>query len=103
MALTGETRADAVYADGRRPRDIRPIVEESLAYFGTLVKIRSGLGPVEPMPPAALGGRSNSLSRPVVFHFVRDPRLPQRRWPPSPSRLLPPECCVGATVLLSVT
>jgi len=70
MALTGGRGADAVYdAVGRETFDQSL---KSLAYFGTLVNYGQASGPVEPMPPAALGGRSNSLSRPVVFHFVRD-------------------------------
>lgn len=70
MALTGGHGANAVYdAVGRDTFDQSL---KCLAYFGSLVNYGQASGPVEPVPPATLGIRSNSLSRPVVFHYVRD-------------------------------
>ncbi len=70
MALTGGRGADAVYdAVGRDTFDQSL---KCLAYFGCLVNYGQASGPVQPVPPAILGLRSNSLARPVVFHYVRD-------------------------------
>lgn len=44
---------------------------ESLAFCGTPVNDGQASGPVDPIAPAALGAKSNSLSRPVVFHYLR--------------------------------
>ncbi len=75
---------------------------KSLAYFGTLVNDGQASGPVEPMPPAALGGRSNSLSRPVVFHFVRD-RASLNAMAAEVFAALPPECCGRSDRVAAVT
>ena len=45
---------------------------ESLAYLGKLVNFGQASGPVDPLPPSRLAARSNSLYRPVVFHYVRE-------------------------------
>lgn len=45
---------------------------ESLAYCGALVNYGQASGPVDPIAPSALGAKSNSLTRPVVFHYLRD-------------------------------
>ena len=67
---SGSAVTDAVYdAVGRDTFDQSL---KCLAYFGSLVNYGQASGPVEPVPPATLGIRSNSLSRPVVFHYVRD-------------------------------
>lgn len=44
---------------------------ESLAFCGALVNYGQASGPVDPIAPAALGAKSNRLSRPVVFHYLR--------------------------------
>ncbi|MCJ2014784.1 quinone oxidoreductase [Methylobacterium sp. J-076] len=70
MSLTEGRGVDAVYdAVGR---DTFAESLKSLAYCGALVNYGQASGPVEPVAPAALGARSNSLSRPVVFHYLRD-------------------------------
>ena len=70
MKLTGGRGVDVVYdAVGR---DTFAESLESLAFLGALVNYGQASGPVDPIAPAALGGRSNSLSRPVVFHYLRD-------------------------------
>lgn len=45
---------------------------ESLAFCGALKNYGQASGPVDPIAPAALGAKSNSLSRPVVFHYLRE-------------------------------
>jgi NADPH:quinone reductase len=45
---------------------------ESLAFCGALVNYGQASGPVDPIAPSALGAKSNSLTRPVVFHYLRD-------------------------------
>jgi NADPH:quinone reductase len=44
----------------------------SLSYFGMLVNYGQASGPVDPIAPAALAAKSNTLGRPIVFHYVRD-------------------------------
>ena len=45
---------------------------ESLATFGHLVNFGQSSGSVEPLEVARLAKGSNSLTRPVVFHYVAD-------------------------------
>lgn len=47
----------------------------SLAYFGKLVNFGQSSGPVPPFEVSQLAARSNSLSRPIVFHYLRDPSV----------------------------
>lgn len=46
----------------------------SLAVGGQLVMFGQASGPVPPLEIARLAARSNSVSRPMVFHFVRNAR-----------------------------
>ncbi|KRE24496.1 quinone oxidoreductase [Bosea sp. Root483D1] len=45
----------------------------SLAWFGRLVNFGQSSGPVPPFEVSQLAARSNALSRPIVFHYLRDP------------------------------
>lgn len=45
----------------------------SLSYFGKLVNFGQSSGPVPPFEVSQLAARSNSLSRPIIFHYLRDP------------------------------
>ncbi|MCB2078418.1 MAG: quinone oxidoreductase [Novosphingobium sp.] len=47
----------------------------SLGFLGHLVLFGQSSGPVEPLAPAALSGKSLTLSRPIVFHYIRTPEL----------------------------
>ncbi|WP_449257209.1 quinone oxidoreductase family protein [Bosea sp. (in: a-proteobacteria)] len=47
----------------------------SLSYFGKLVNFGQSSGPVPPFEVSQLATRSNSLSRPIIFHYLRDPSL----------------------------
>jgi NADPH:quinone reductase len=44
----------------------------SLAFCGHLVNFGQSSGPVEPIAPSSLAERSLTLSRPILFHFIRD-------------------------------
>lgn len=46
-----------------------------LSYFGKLVNFGQSSGPVPPFEVAQLAARSNSLSRPIIFHYLRDPSV----------------------------
>jgi NADPH2:quinone reductase len=61
---------------------------ESLATFGHLVNFGQSSGSVEPFEVSRLSKGSNSLSRPVVFHYVAH-RGGSRRWPQRSSTPLP--------------
>ncbi len=45
---------------------------ECLALRGHLVNFGQSSGPVEPFPVAALSAKSNTLSRPMLFHYTAD-------------------------------
>jgi NADPH2:quinone reductase len=45
---------------------------ESLGYRGTLVNFGQSSGPVPPFAVSRLAAKSNSLVRPVLFHYIRD-------------------------------
>lgn len=49
-----------------------------LATFGRLVNYGQASGPVEPISPSALAGKSNSLVRPIIFHWLGDPAIAKR-------------------------
>ena len=49
-----------------------------LATFGRLVNYGQASGPVEPISPSALAAKSNSLARPIIFHWLRDPAIAER-------------------------
>ena len=44
---------------------------ESLAFLGHLVNFGQSSGPVAPFTPALLAGKSLTLTRPILFHYVR--------------------------------
>lgn len=44
---------------------------DSLGFQGHLVLYGQASGPVEPFAPAALAGKSLTITRPIVFHYVR--------------------------------
>jgi NADPH2:quinone reductase len=45
---------------------------DCLRYFGTLVNFGQSSGPVPPFSVSRLAARSNTLVRPIVFHYVRE-------------------------------
>lgn len=45
---------------------------DSLAFCGHLVNFGQSTGSVPPFEVSRLAARSNSLSRPIIFHYVRD-------------------------------
>jgi NADPH2:quinone reductase len=45
---------------------------ESLGYLGTLVNFGQSSGPVAPFAVSRLAARSNTIVRPVLFHYIRD-------------------------------
>lgn len=45
---------------------------ESLAFLGQLVNFGQASGSVPPFEVSLLAKRSNSLSRPIIFHYLRD-------------------------------
>jgi NADPH2:quinone reductase len=47
----------------------------SLGFAGHLVNYGQASGPVEPFTPALLSPRSLTISRPIVFHYIRTPAL----------------------------
>jgi NADPH2:quinone reductase len=69
-ALTGGTGVDVVYdAVGA---DTFEASLKSLAFCGHLVNFGQASGPVAPVALSTLATRSLSLSRPIVFHYLRD-------------------------------
>ncbi len=44
---------------------------DALGYEGRLVSFGQASGPVAPFPPSALAVRSLSVSRPIIFHYLR--------------------------------
>jgi len=70
--LTGGRGADVVY-DGIG-RDSFEDSLEALALCGHLVSYGQASGPVPPVEPARLSGKSLTLSRPVLFHYTADRR-----------------------------
>jgi NADPH2:quinone reductase len=45
---------------------------ESLGYLGTLVNFGQSSGPVPPFAVSRLAAKSNTIVRPVLFHYIRD-------------------------------
>src|SRR5882757_2761889 len=45
---------------------------ECLGYFGTLVNFGQSSGPVPPFAISRLAARSNTIVRPIVFHYLRE-------------------------------
>lgn len=50
----------------------------SLAFFGKLVNFGQASGPVAPFEVSQLAARSNALSRPIIFHYLRDAAMQQK-------------------------
>jgi NADPH2:quinone reductase len=50
---------------------------KSLAFEGRLVNFGQSSGPVAPFSPSLLASRSLSVSRPIVFHYIRTPAMLQ--------------------------
>jgi NADPH2:quinone reductase len=48
---------------------------DALGFEGHLVNYGQASGPVEPFTPALLATRSLTVSRPIVFHYIRTPAL----------------------------
>jgi NADPH2:quinone reductase len=73
--LTGGAGVDAVYdAVGK---DTFQGSIDSLGFHGHLVNYGQASGPVEPFTPALLSPRSLTITRPIVFHYIRTPELLQ--------------------------
>lgn len=72
LALTGGEGVDVVY-DGVG-KDSFDGSLASLTVGGQLVMYGQSSGPVPPLEIARLAAKSNSVSRPMVFHFVKKPR-----------------------------
>jgi len=45
---------------------------DCLGYFGTLVNFGQSSGAVPPFPVSRLAARSNTVVRPIVFHYIRE-------------------------------
>jgi NADPH2:quinone reductase len=45
---------------------------ESLGYLGTLVNFGQSSGPVPPFAVSRLAAKSNTIVRPMLFHYIRD-------------------------------
>lgn len=48
---------------------------DSLGFEGHLVSYGQASGPVEPFSPALLATRSLTVTRPILFHYIRTPEL----------------------------
>ena len=66
--ITGGRGVDVAYDSVGK--DTFPGSLESLALRGHLVNFGQSSGPVEPFEVARLAARSNSLTRPIVFHYI---------------------------------
>jgi NADPH2:quinone reductase len=51
---------------------------ECLARRGHLVNFGQSSGPVDPFPPSLLAAKSNSVTRPILFHYVDDRTVLER-------------------------
>ncbi|TCZ61382.1 quinone oxidoreductase family protein [Roseicella aquatilis] len=69
-AITGGRGVDAAY-DGVG-KDTFDGSLECLALRGHLVNFGQASGPIPPFQVSRLAARSNSLTRPIVFHYVQD-------------------------------
>jgi NADPH:quinone reductase len=67
--LTGGRGVDAVYDAVGADTFLGSL--DCLGYFGTLVNFGQSSGPVAPFPVSRLSARSNSVVRPMVFHYIR--------------------------------
>jgi NADPH2:quinone reductase len=45
---------------------------DSLGFLGHLVLYGQASGPVEPLAPAVLAGKSLTITRPIMFHYIRE-------------------------------
>src|SRR5207302_4885218 len=44
---------------------------DCLGFLGTLINFGQSSGPVAPFPVSRLAARSNTLVRPLLFHYIR--------------------------------
>lgn len=70
--LTGGRGVDVVYDAVGKDTFLKSM--DALALCGHLVNYGQASGPVEPIAPIALFGKSLTLSRPNVFHYVQQAR-----------------------------
>lgn len=70
MALTGGRGVDAAY-DGVGKATFSGSLD-SLTWMGHLVNFGQASGAVPPFEVSRLAAKSNSLSRPIIFHYVRE-------------------------------
>lgn len=70
-AITGGEGVTAVY-DAVGADTFQGSVD-SLGFQGHLVNYGQASGPVEPFTPALLAARSLTITRPIVFHYIRTP------------------------------
>jgi NADPH2:quinone reductase len=66
--LTGGRGVDVAYDSVGRDTFAGSLA--ALALRGHLINFGQSSGPVEPFPVSALATRSNSLTRPILFHYI---------------------------------
>lgn len=69
--ITGGSGVDVVYDSVGA--DTFPGSIEALAMCGHLVNFGQSSGPVNPLAMATLAAKSLTVSRPILFHYLRDP------------------------------
>ncbi|MBM3508612.1 MAG: quinone oxidoreductase [Alphaproteobacteria bacterium] len=69
-ALTGGKGVDVAYDSVGKDTFLGSL--ESLAVFGHLVNFGQSSGAVDPFPVALLSRKSNSVSRPLLFHYIAE-------------------------------
>ena len=69
-ALTGGQGVDVVYDSVGKDTFAGSLA--CLDYLGHLVNFGQSSGPVEPFHVSALAGKSLTLTRPMLFHYIRD-------------------------------
>lgn len=69
-ALTGGSGVDVVYDSVGKDTFAGSL--ESLDFLGHLVNFGQSSGPVAPFSPSQLAGKSLTVTRPMLFHYIRD-------------------------------
>lgn len=69
--ITGDAGVDVAY-DSVGADTLKGSIE-TLAMCGHLVNFGQSSGPVEPLQMATLAAKSLTVSRPILFHYLRDP------------------------------
>ena len=72
-ALTGGEGVAAVY-DAVGADTFQGSID-ALGFAGHMVNYGQASGPVEPFTPALLAARSLTITRPIVFHYIRTPAM----------------------------